>query len=341
MIERNKYNSENLEGNENLQTIAGGKINQVAFLIQGSEKKYFEKIINSFNKTKISERWLVDEAELMNDPNIQNNSINYIINESNDPSIKVIDSSKYLINGPLDDKSFLNQIPHICYCLSERYRQEYLKQVSIHACAVEKDGKGILILGDKGTGKTNLLIALCMNHAYRFIGNDIVVIGGGEKLTLVFGNQQINVRVETIRNLNPLFSARINLDDLNNGYETKKSYSTEELGINNCNHEVVLSHIVRINTHITNGDYKETPILSLPTEALRLNENMSRYIRGMTTPLMLSESGSIKGYFPSQDNSELCNFRNNLVERFLNEVPFTYISGDESSNIAKKYDLSH
>jgi len=340
MIEKNKYNSENLDANKNLQIIARGNIDQVSFLIEGDKKDYFQKIIDSFD-TKISEKWLANETELTNNPNIQNNPINYIIKGSNEPSVQVINSLKYLINGPLDDDSFINQIPHICYCLSERYRQESLKQISIHACAVEKNEKGVLILGDKGAGKTNLLIALCMNHGYSFIGNDVVVIGGREKPSLVFGNQQMNVRTDTIRNLNPFFATRINLDDLNNGYETKKSYSTEELGINNCNHEVVLSQIVRINTHVLNGDYKETPVLSLPTEALRLNENMSRYIRGMTTPLMLSKSGSIKGCFPSQDNPELCNFRNNLIEYLLNEVPFSYISGNDSSNIAEKYDLLH
>lgn len=340
MTEKNKYNLENLSVDRNLQIITQGKIDQVSFLIEGDNKDYFQKIIESF-KAKISEKWLTRDTELANNPNIQNNPINYIIKDSVDPSIQVINSSKYLINGPINDDSFVDQIPHICYCLSEKYRQEKLKQLSVHGCAVEKNGKGVLILGDKGTGKTNLLIALCMNHGYSFIGNDVVVISGGEKLSLVFGNQQMNVRVDTIRNLNPFFAARINLDDLNNGYETKKSYSTEELGINSCNHEVFLSHIVRINTHVLNGDYKETPVLSLPIEALRLNENMSRYIRGMTTPLMLSKSGSIKGYFPSQDNSELCNFRNNLVERLLGEVPFSYISGNDSSNIAKNYDLSH
>ena len=340
MVENKKFIAENLSVDRNLQIITEGKIGQVPFLIHGNKKEHSENIINSFD-TEVSNKWLVNSPEFRKDPNTQNQPINFFIKESKDPLIELVDSCKYVVNGPLDDKSFTNQIPHICYCLSERYRQEYLKQISVHACAVEKDGKGVLILGDKGVGKTNFLIALCKNHDYSFIGNDVVVISGGEKASIVFGNHQMNVRPETIRNFNLNFSARSNLDDLNNGYETKKSYSTKDFGIKNCWDEVTLSHIVRINTHVFNPEYNETPVLSLPTEALRLNETLSRYIRGMTTPLMLSRVGSIRGYFPSQDNFELCNFRNNVVERLLNEVPFSYISGRDSSFIADKYTSLH
>lgn len=46
---------------------------------------------------------------------------------------------------------------------------------SLHACAVKKNEKTLLILGNSGAGKSTLTALLCA-HGYRFIGDDLILM---------------------------------------------------------------------------------------------------------------------------------------------------------------------
>ncbi|MBP6891780.1 hypothetical protein KBB92_02525 [Candidatus Shapirobacteria bacterium] len=314
-----------------------GSIGSIPFNVYLSEKKYFSKVTESFRSVSRNNSIVLNE----NSSEHSEPTINFFFNDNKSPLIELPTSNTALVSGPLSNENFVNQLPHICYALSEKYRQETLGQISIHASAVEKDGQGILILGDKGSGKTNFLIALCKNHEYNFVGNDLVVIGAKDKLSLVFGNHQINVRTGTTKELLPDIFNRYNLDDdgISNCYEKKASLYPAELNINCCLKETPLLKIVRINLHNSNPEFRQTRVLSPMRESLRLNEALARYIRGQTTPLMLSSTGEIEGYFPSFDNSELCSFRNNTVYKMLHDTDFSYVSGFDPLMVAKRFSI--
>ncbi len=314
-----------------------GSIGKTHFTVYLSEKKYFPSVLDSF-KSRNRDNYLVLDEKSREYPDPV---INFYINDNKTPFIELPNSTTAIVAGPLTNEDFVNQLPHICYALSEKYRQETLGQISIHASAVERDGQGVLILGDKGSGKTNFLIALCKNHEYNFVGNDLVVIGAKDKLSLVFGNHQINVRTGTTKELLPDIFNRYNLDDdgISNCYEKKASLYPAELNINCCLKETPLLKIVRINLHNSNPEFRQTRVLSPMRESLRLNEALARYIRGQTTPLMLSSTGEIEGYFPNFDNSELCSFRNNTVHKMLHDTDFSYVSGFDPLMVAKRFSI--
>ncbi len=158
-------------------------------------------------------------------------------------------------------------------------------------------------------------------------GNDLVVLGGKDNLSIVSGSQQINIRLPIALRLG-LPIEDFTLNDQQVAYETKMPILPENIGIKPKRDPSQLSAVIRINLHSDNPEFMVRDVPSREIEALRLNENFSRYIRGITTPVELSETG-IGGYFPDLDNPALTNFRNSLVNTIINHIPFFYVIGSE------------
>jgi GTPase SAR1 family protein len=261
----------------------------------------------------------------------------FILRASNIPQIEIISSKIFVIEGPLNSESFLRRLPYLFYNLAERTRQEDFGLITVHGAAVSKEGRGILILGDKGSGKTSLMLALCLAQGCQMVGNDTIVTGGKESLVIAAGSKRINVRLPVSRKLN----LPVERTEKNNGidYEIKSTFLPEDLGIGIASRTIPLSGIVRINLHSDNPEYVISDITSRETEALRLSENFSRYIRGIPTPIELTGEG-IHGYFPDLDTPSLAEFRNNLVNAILNNTPYFYVAGREPTRTAQKLVIS-
>lgn len=257
----------------------------------------------------------------------------FILRTRNTSQIEAISSKIFIIDGPLNSESFLKRLPYLFYNLAEETRQEDLGLITIHGAAVSKEGKGILILGDKGSGKTSLMLALCLTQGYQMIGNDTIIAGGKENLVIAAGSRQINVRLPVARKLN----LPVERTEKNRGidYEIKSAFLPEDLGIGIESGTLPLSGIVRINLHSDNPEYVMSDITSRETEALRLGENFSRYIHGIPTPIELTVEG-IHGYFPDLDTPALTEFRNNLINTILSNIPYYYIAGREPIRTAQK-----
>lgn len=249
------------------------------------------------------------------------------------PQIEVVSPDLFVIKGLIDSVPFQDRLPYLFYNLAERARQEKFGLLTAHAAAVSKDGKGILILGDKGSGKTSLMLALCLTQGYKMIGNDSVILGTGE-LSIVSGNRQIIVRRPVAERLSLPLKGEPRTDQI--GYEAKLSFLPEELGIETCD-SVPVYRIVRVNIHPGNLlPFAVARPFSFETEALRMWENLSRRIRGVTTPLQLSSAG-VGGFFPSLDTPELGEIRNKVVNTLLRQI--LYVSGRDPIHTAQQLDV--
>jgi hypothetical protein len=266
---------------------------------------------------------------------LASDNILFILKDSHESSlIETFSPDTFVIHGPTDSEAFIKRLPHLFYNLAERMRQETLGLVTAHAAAVAKDGRGILILGDKGSGKTSLMLALCLTQGFEMIGNDSIVLGGKEELVIATGSHQINVRLPVARKLNlPMRDTRVVDNKIN--YEIKFPFLPEELGIKTTDRILPLSAVVRINLHSDNSDFVVSNIPSHEVEALRLSENFSRYIRGIPTPLELSNLG-IRGHFPDLDTIQLTGFRNEIINTLLSKESFLYIAGNNPITTAEK-----
>lgn len=106
------------------------------------------------------ERRLPGGLILTNNPSnfSQYPNVDLLLEDKPEASLEMFDSKHFRLSGPFQRKEFSRRLPYIAYNIAERLRQEVLHMSSLHAAAVStKDGKSLLILGDKGSGK-NIII---------------------------------------------------------------------------------------------------------------------------------------------------------------------------------------
>lgn len=258
----------------------------------------------------------------------------FLVN-SREMTVSFDPTSGFLIEAPLDDPDFQQRIPYLVYAMTERVRQQELSIVTVHAAAVSKENHGLLILGDKGAGKTSLLLSLGIDCGYKIIGNDLVLLQDGSPLTLFAGLPSIDIRDSIVDKFQKLQDLKKPKNPELGPYERKTHVYPQDVEIMVETNPVPVCAVVRVNLHDSNPQTVCSAKIPTTTELLRLNENFSRYIRGLTTPVEIKD-GKIQGYYPSFDTKELCEMRNRMINQLLNGIPYYYVLGNNPSEIAEK-----
>jgi len=80
-------------------------------------------------------------------------------------------------------------LPLIKYSLFTRTGMHLL-----HGGGVEKDGKAVLFFGSNGTHKTRLILDLCLNYGFSFLGDDLITINGRMALPFIENERVLRVR---------------------------------------------------------------------------------------------------------------------------------------------------
>jgi hypothetical protein len=159
-------------------------------------------------------------------------------------------------------------LAYVTYTITERARQQR-RMVSTHASAlVTPEGMGVVLLGDKGTGKTSTAIAL-LRHGYRLLGDDLIVLAARpEGLEVLAGKQ-----LAALRHPGAIL-----------GYTPKPCV---DLADSATPRSAPVALAVRVGVHPATvaAVTAATPLSVL--ERLRLAENLARYITGTPTPLCL------------------------------------------------------
>lgn len=198
--------------------------------------------------------------------------------------------------------------------------------VTMHAAAIEFDGKAILLLGKAGAGKTSLTLSLCRNHRARLIGNDVVKVGlVGSSVQACAGSKYFFLRRESIkRNIPDLLSLfpRSEKDSW-----THKIYcSPERLGVPTCAEKTPITKSYLVHVDETMDELYATSASNMDTR-LYLNENMSRYIRG-TAIALFGQGSQFMGYVPSLDSPDFFSMRVGLIEALISATEMMYLSGN-------------
>ncbi|HEP4075737.1 TPA: serine/threonine protein kinase, partial [Streptococcus pyogenes] len=228
----------------------------------------------------------------------QNNKIRYYSKSINIlGSVKFINSNQQLIEYDGNGNILVyGRLKYFKEGISLYYIGEYLAEclliehsdtLLIHAAAVYNplSGHSILLLGDKGAGKTTVAIRLCIEHGYHLIGNDQVIFGSNSGILLTYaGTSFFKIRRTAVLSDNllfKLFSKFFNrsLQFNKASWDDKISIFPKELGIRTCNFSTEISKIYYIKT-----DKKEKQIYhsiwSDSLASLYLNELLGRHISG-------------------------------------------------------------
>ncbi len=77
----------------------------------------------------------------------------------------------------------------------------------LHGGAVERDGRGVLVFGTNGAHKTRIILELCRNHGFKFLGDDLILIKDGMVCPVIEHERVLRTRYAKLNAKdNPLFS---------------------------------------------------------------------------------------------------------------------------------------
>lgn len=261
--------------------------------------------------------------------------------EMKEPYIVYMDSSENEVR--IDEKTNTAIIkfpvqklffPDLVYLVLSMMSKELNKESKyfIHCSIVEKNGKGIMIIGDPGSGKTTLSLYLSMNRNFGFVCNDRALLEFSDEVPYVTaGTLETCIRVGVIPQFFPMLMGKIDKGKLENPWNSRFYLDPEfeNLGIN-IKPTTPISYVLFTLTYPTTvsqtrleryDNSKRQDVSILKTMGC-----FSQYIRADNNMLI-----SMEYPFPSFDNQELACRRLRDVKRFVNATEMYSARGDIKS----------
>ncbi|OKJ78573.1 hypothetical protein [Streptomyces sp. CB02460] len=204
-------------------------------------------------------------------------------------------------------------LAYVTYTALERSRQQR-QMLPLHANAmVSPSGLGILLLGNKGAGKTSVVLALG-SRGWTHAGDDLAVLAEAASDLLVLPGKP----TAAVRPGDPgLWQAPKPVITL-----------TPFLHI-----PVPLAGVIRLTVHpAVPGPLLTSATPFSPNEQLRLHEALARYISGLPTPLT-GPAGAPYGPVWPLDDPSLARWRAHLVAR-LEQHPYGYLHAPDPRSAA-------
>jgi len=231
--------------------------------------------------------------------------------------------NRVLVTYPWEQMNSGRALVYAAYPLIE-FQRQMNGYVTAYSAAVWLGGKGTLLFGKIGAGKTSISVDLCRRHRGSLIGNDLAIVGLRDKKVYVKGGTKFFfLRHESVRRSLPDLLGLFQ-ENPKNLWLDKIKVVPSDLGIETWLGESVVGGIFSV--HVDEGLsslYVEKDD-SLATR-LFLNENFSRYIRGSCIAILGGDRPDFLGYVPSYDSVELYEFRKKLIEAVMFRI--CYVSG--------------
>lgn len=226
-----------------------------------------------------------------------------------------------LLRAPHAELS-VEDLLYLAYVVLESRLHQY-GIITLHAAAVERDGRALVLLGHAGAGKTTTALRLCRDHGFSLLGNDLVVVGGADALRVHAGTCNLRLRHSSIAGSMPEL-LHLFIGVCEDPWRTKIDIWPEQLGIPLGLERAEVGLVAFVHTDPAYAGLIDTDGDTL-VHRLNLYENALRYVRATSTPWLIGEQRGFGPYVPSFDNPPAHHGRTVTLQRLL--VMSRYVAG--------------
>lgn len=235
------------------------------------------------------------------------------------------EETRITIEYPWDFMRAGESILYLGYPLIEAQNQDQ-GMSTVHSAAFSVDNKGVLLLGDAGCGKTSIIMHATRYLDAKLVSNDLTIVGSeAGKVQAHGGTKFFHIRKTAVEQNMPWISGLFDGRDVD-PWVDKLFLTSEELEIPTQKETVEISSIYRIHVDNRRESVTYRPLDGLQTK-LFLNEQLSRFIRNVTTAVMVGPNYEIVAPVPSFDTARRFGMRNELMEAMMVGTGITYLSG--------------
>ncbi|HMO01547.1 MAG TPA: hypothetical protein PKD37_05310 [Oligoflexia bacterium] len=240
--------------------------------------------------------------------------------------IKIGENDSFFISGAFEEFLESHTIPYFIHYILEGQRSKKGK-TTIHAAAVSKNGKGVLILGKQGSGKTSITLELCRKYGYSLIGNDLVLISSQNNIGYLYGGTKVfRIRATTIKYYNKDLE-KFFLPSSNDEWTRIAIVRPQEIQVITEKSVVPIQAVYYV--HLYPSEYrfivKEVERLF---SRVYLYQIFSEYIRGSAIIPLIGKDLRFGDYIPSFDTREAFAKRIKLIDWIIDNKNYKYIAGE-------------
>ncbi len=244
---------------------------------------------------------------------------------------KILNNNKTLeIRGPLEEIIEASPIPFGAHFMLEPQRQENSISTT-QGAGVSKQGKAVLLMGKRGSGKTSVTLELCRKYNYKLIGGDLVLGGLREDKGYLFGGSKVfTLRFTTVKYYNTDLQ-KLFKKGYQDEWTNKINIRPQDLGVSVEKKAIKIAKAFYI--HLDNNKSSSLFIKKIGDEKtlymgkLFLYEQLTRYIRGACVLMFRGPSYLFGDYLPSLDQPEYHKNRVRFINWLIGDLGFYYISG--------------
>jgi hypothetical protein len=197
--------------------------------------------------------------------------------------------------------------------------------VTLHAAAVAREGRAVLLLGKTGAGKTCTAVRLCREHGFGLVGNDLCVVGPtGDVVEAVAGTVELRLRLSSVSQALPELLGLFPTTRAADAWRTKIDMPPQRAGVRLAPLPAEVAVVAFVHVDSDYPALVDRPGADL-VQRLDLYENALRYIRGGSTPWLLEGSLGLGPFVPPLDDHATHVRRTATLERLLAQA--RYVAG--------------
>ena len=213
------------------------------------------------------------------------------------------------------------QLMSIIYQIIELDRQENNKFL-LHASGISTEKGSLVFLGGSGSGKSSIMLKLCMDYNYKMISNDKIVIGYDKYCFVEKGSKYINLRRTSTKLFTPQLDYLFNSEIKGIRWDTKHICFPNDIGIGFEEGRTKLLALVKVDINYLwvgqmlfekyiVGKIKNTDLSSV-------SESFSKLIRGVEQiPIQNGNKLQENIYIPLLDNESTTRNRNRFINNLI------------------------